>query len=334
MRSEAIKFSIVVPIYNVEQYLEECIKSIVQQSYTNFELILVDDGSPDNCLEICNKYQKSDNRIRVIHKDNGGLVSARKAGIKVATGDYAVCVDSDDWIDKDYLLSIHKVIKEYDPEIVCFNHTEVTSNGNIEWRSPYREGYYTKQQIIDEIYPNLIYSENGKTFPAAIWSKVYKIGLYRDEQLAVDNQIKIGEDVACTVPCVAKANSIYILDHSLYHYRRNNISMTKNRKPFPWYGPSLIYEHHKNRLVNMEEQFREQIDRRTVHALLNVVKSQFYRKESYFALRREIVQKLNDKIYKSVLQKCHYRKRSAMAFFHFCLKHKMLFPVYLLSKVR
>lgn len=84
----------------------------------------------------------------------------------------------------------------------------------------------------------------------------------------------------------------------------------------------------------MDEQFNEQIDRRTVHALLNVVKSQFYRQENYFALRKEIIQKLNEKIYKKVLQKCHYDKKSVMACFHFCLKHKILFPVYILSKVR
>lgn len=328
------KYSIVVPIYNVGIYLEDCIESILKQTFPEYELILVDDGSTDDCPLICDKYAAISDKVRVIHKKNGGLVSARKAGISVAIGDYAICVDSDDWIAENYLSEINNIVEEHHPDVICFNYSEVSEERIIEHVSSYRTGFYSKEDISKEIFPILIQSEGGHSFPTAIWAKVYKMDLYRPEQLSVVDEIKIGEDVACIVPCIAKANSMYIMSQSLYFYRRNNISMTKNRKAFSWYGPSLIYEHHKNRLVNMDEQFREQIDRRTVHALLNVVKSQFYRKESYFALRREIVQKLNDKIYKSVLQKCHYRKRSAMAFFHFCLKHKMLFPVYLLSKVR
>lgn len=329
-----VKFSIVVPIFNVDIYLEDCINSILRQSYKNFELILVDDGSTDHCPEICDRYQGLDDRIIVIHKNNGGLVSARKAGINLASGDYALCVDSDDWISDGYLLMINEVIERNHPDIVCFNHIEVTAKGDVEWKIPYREGCYSRESLHSEVFPNLIYSEVGKSFPLAIWSKVYRMETYREEQLVVDDRIKIGEDVACTVPCIAKANSIYILNQSLYHYRRNNISMTKNRKPFPWNGPALIYEHHRNRLGDMDEQFAGQIDRRTVHALLNVVKSQFYRKESFFALRKEILQKLREPVYWRVLKECHYRKVTGMAFFHFCLKHKILFPVYLLSKVR
>ena len=96
-------FSIIVPIYKVEPYVHKCIDSIVDQSYEDFELILVDDGSPDNCPKICDEYADKDKRIHVIHKKNGGLVSARNAGLKAATGEYVLYVDGDDWLLPDSL---------------------------------------------------------------------------------------------------------------------------------------------------------------------------------------------------------------------------------------
>ena len=101
MRDETVKISIVVPIYNVEDYVKSCIESIIGQTYRNLEIILVDDGSTDCCPEICDDYAKKDSRVHVIHKRNGGLVSARKAGLAAATGDYVLAVDVDDWIEKD-----------------------------------------------------------------------------------------------------------------------------------------------------------------------------------------------------------------------------------------
>ena len=97
------KISIIVPIYNVEKYLDECLNSIVNQSYTNLEIVLVDDGSPDNCPKMCDEWAKKDNRIIVIHKENGGLSDARNAGLNAITGDYFVFVDSDDFVHKDYI---------------------------------------------------------------------------------------------------------------------------------------------------------------------------------------------------------------------------------------
>ena len=98
-----IEISVIVPIYRIEKYLPECIDSLLDQSFLNFELILVDDGSPDNCPKICDDYSKKDTRIKVIHKENGGLLSARKAGLKAAKGNYIAYVDGDDWVDKFYL---------------------------------------------------------------------------------------------------------------------------------------------------------------------------------------------------------------------------------------
>ena len=106
------KTSVIVPIYKVEEYLHRCIDSIINQTYTNLEIILVDDGSPDNCPMICDEYAKKDSRIRVIHKKNGGLSDARNAGLEIATGEYIGFVDSDDWIHKDMYHILYKNIIE------------------------------------------------------------------------------------------------------------------------------------------------------------------------------------------------------------------------------
>lgn len=328
------KYSIIVPIYNVDLYLEECIESILRQTYQLFELILVDDGSTDRCPEICDNYQTLDNRILVIHKPNGGLVSARKAGISIASGDYAICVDSDDWIALNYLSVINDIIEKHNPDIVCFDYIEVTADGEHERRNSYRKGYYSRENLLQEVFPSLIHTEEGASFPPAIWAKVYRMDLYKAEQLAVEDGIKIGEDVACTIPCIAKAESLFNLDRSLYYYRRNDISMTKNRKPFRWDGPELIYLHHKSRLDKLDTDFMPQIERRTIHALLNVVKTQFYRKESYSTLSREIREHLELPIYRSALTKGMFKKGTAMSFFQFCLRNKILGPIFLLSKIR
>ena len=115
-------FSVIVPIYNVEKYLSRCIDSVLSQTFADFELILVDDGSPDNCPEICDEYAQKDRRVKVIHKENGGLVSARQAGVSIAKGDYIFNLDGDDAIDTDALMSAYEIISDTKAEMVSFSY--------------------------------------------------------------------------------------------------------------------------------------------------------------------------------------------------------------------
>ena len=334
MESNDILFSIVVPVYNVEEYLEICIKSILRQSYGIFELILVDDGSTDHSSELCDMYKKKDNRIQVIHKKNGGLVSARKAGVSIAKGDYAVCIDSDDWIDENHLLEIKKIIDAYSPDIICFNHFEINEKTKRLRDIGFRKGLYTKEDIAKEIYPHLIRNAKGKAFPPTIWAKVYRMELYKTEQIKIDDRIKIGEDAACTIPCIVQAKSMYILDKALYYYRRNNISMTKIKKPISWNGPELIELHLRERVKSEEWDFQNQISRRTVQALFNVVKTQFYSRDRYMKITRNIKRELSRPIYANAIKESHFEFLSATGIFHFFLMHNILFPFYLLSMIR
>ena len=119
-------FSIIIPVYNVERYLNKCIESVVKQTYKNFEIILVDDGSPDSCPRICDEWAKKDDRIVVIHKGNGGLSSARNAGIKRAKGQYIGFIDSDDyWTESNFLEKIKDIVTENSVDVILFEYKEV-----------------------------------------------------------------------------------------------------------------------------------------------------------------------------------------------------------------
>ena len=176
-------YSVIVPIYKVEKYLEKCITSILNQSFTDFELILVDDGSPDSCPQICDNFASKDSRVRVIHKKNGGLVSARNIGIQAAKGDYICYVDGDDWIHKDMLSEIYKAsIQKYSPDMIIFGIVKLFADRKEEIFTDLDDGIYKKEQLIKDIYPYMMYDSRkpfckGLIFPAAC-NKIYKRNLF------------------------------------------------------------------------------------------------------------------------------------------------------------
>lgn len=208
--------SVIVPIYNVEEYLDECIISIVNQTYKNLEIILVDDGSPDNCSKICDNWAIKDNRIKVIHKNNGGLSDARNTGLDIATGDYVSFIDSDDWISNNFIEKLLNISKYEKADIVACSINNVYSNKVIK--------YQTKPIIgtSNNIYP-LIYCENT-FFSISACNKLYKKNCWNNIRFPYG---KTCEDAFTTYLLVDKANKIVQIDEPLYYYRiRENSIMT------------------------------------------------------------------------------------------------------------
>ena len=221
--------SIIVPIYNIASYLPTCLESILAQTYQNLEIILVDDGSTDNCAQICDTYAKKDSRIHVIHKENGGLVSARKAGMRASTGSLIAYVDGDDWIEPDmYERMYHRMFTE-DVDIVMCGRYEEVGNASKEVYHGIDEGRYDKQALMQDVYPQMIVGEaffEWCIFPG-VWDKLFRRECVECFQLAVDEQITMGEDAACAYPALLHANSIYVMHECLYHYRQTTSSMVK-----------------------------------------------------------------------------------------------------------
>ncbi len=222
-------FSVIVPVYNVEEYLENCINSVLCQTFADFELILVDDGSPDNCPKICDEYIEKDNRIKVIHKENGGLASARQAGIKVAKGDYVYNIDSDDAIEKDTLEYAYKAICDTGCDIVSFSYKWVADGIEIgRTTDELDEGFYDKAGLEKHIYPKLLMDENMSHVSYYLSGKAIKRELLTPNQLYVDPKISLGEDLCCVFPCYMQANSAFISKKAAYLYTKRSDSLSKN----------------------------------------------------------------------------------------------------------
>jgi glycosyltransferase involved in cell wall biosynthesis len=226
---DAVKISVIVPIYRIENYLPKCIDSVLQQSFLDFELILVDDGSPDNCPKICDDYAKKDSRIKVIHKENGGLLSARKAGLKNAQGKYISFVDGDDWVDKFYLDTLFKLAEANDSDLVITGHFR-EFDGKIETIKPKTAGIYNEKDLKASIIPNAIY--NGKFcehgISTYVWNKLFKRELLYPILLDVPNDIVMGEDAAITYSYLAISKSLVVSKIPLYYYRQRHDSIVKS----------------------------------------------------------------------------------------------------------
>ena len=224
-----IEISVIVPIHNIEPYLPKCIDSLLVQSFTNFELILVDNGSPDNCPEICDRYAAIDNRIRVIHKENHGLLSARKAGLEKAKGKYVAYVDGDDWVDIFYLDTLYKMAAANGSDLVVTGHFR-EFDGKIETIKPSFTGNYDASEIRSLVLPTAIYNghfceHNVSTY---VWNKLFKRELLLQYVLDIPNDIIMGEDAAITYTYLTLCNHITICDIPVYYYRQRPDSIVKS----------------------------------------------------------------------------------------------------------
>jgi len=220
-----VTISVIVPIYNTSEYLEQCVGSILNQTYRDLEVILVDDGSSYLCGKACDEYALRDNRIKVIHKENGGSTSARKAGLEIASGDFVSYVDGDDWIESDYYEKMAAAQKETGVDIVSSGHFHDIGIDSRQVKDNFPIGIYTREQLL----PALLYS--GRFFEYGIQphmvTKLFKKEIVEKAQMCVDNRIVIGEDAAVVYLSALEAEKICVTDICGYHYVQNEESMTK-----------------------------------------------------------------------------------------------------------
>ena len=209
--------SVIVPIYNVEAYLNRCVESLVNQTYYNLEIILVDDGSPDDCPQICDEWERKDNRIKVIHKQNGGLSDARNAGMKIATGEYISFVDSDDLVSHKFIEELVRAIRTTQSELsACV--VEIFTDDTELNLSEHAEGEvvtYTPEQALSQLI-------KGKGFRAVVWNKLYCSSLLKGEEFEVG---KFHEDEFFTYRILDKCSRLAFVNEPLYKYRQREGSI-------------------------------------------------------------------------------------------------------------
>lgn len=234
--------SIVVPIYQIDRYIGICIESLLNQTYDNLEIILVDDGSPDRCPEICDLYASKDARIKVIHKENGGLVSARKAGLLSATGKYVGYVDGDDWVGAGFVEALYTAISTADADIAAGGFSRDLFARTAHFTDKMPCGVYEGDRL-DDLRSKMI--SLGDFFRIGVstyvWNKLFKRELLLQVQLPVDNAISIGEDAAVTYPAIMLAKRLVITDTCAYHYRQREDSMLKKVASFASDAKKLKY---------------------------------------------------------------------------------------------
>ena len=199
--------TVIVPIYNIAPYLDKCVQSIVNQTYKNFEIILVDDGSPDNCPSICDEWVRKDDRVKVIHKENGGVSSARNEGLKLASGKWIWFVDGDDTVEPDALSKLLKYT-EQNPDLLVFNRD-------------FNEEYCKDEYFFDDYYFKY-------RFGFEPWNKLYKTEIIKQNNLAFDTEESIGEDLLFNAMYYQFAEKYLFVSDKLYNYRvRDDSAMAK-----------------------------------------------------------------------------------------------------------
>ena len=230
--------SIVLPIYNVEKYLNRCVKSVINQSYKKLEIILVDDGSPDNCPVLCDEWAKKDNRIKVIHKKNAGLGYARNTGIENATGEYICFFDSDDYIALDTIEKAYALAIKESADIVTFGYCQVKAGGETGKSMvpcpPKR--VYIGNEIREVFLPNLIAPDISTGDVTNLWMSMcgglFSMELiYRTNWRLVSERDIISEDVYSLLRLYKDVQKVAIIPEALYFYCENTASLTHTYRP-------------------------------------------------------------------------------------------------------
>lgn len=340
--------SVVLPIYNVEKYLERCILSVINQTYQNIELILVDDGSPDNCPKICDDYAAKDPRIKVIHKKNEGLGMARNTGIDNATGDYICFFDSDDYIEPDTIESCVSAARENNADLVVFGHDDVTPDMTLlETHIPCPpKRLYCGEEIKElllpmSIYRNLKTGENWNLLLSA-WNKMYSMSVIKESgwRFASEREI-ISEDFYSLTELHGHLNRVCILDRVFYHYVVNNTSLSRSYRPDRFERMKVLYKE----MFSLSEKMglRETLDQPikwmlfglSIGAMKMIVAADLDFKSRYRALKSIIKDDCMQEIIKTACFSGSNLKKKSL---YYAIKYKLVsvcfFLVYLKNKQR
>lgn len=296
------KISIIVPVYRTEKYLERCVDSLLNQTYRETEIVLVDDGSPDECPGMCDGYGELDERIRVVHKENGGLVSAWQAGVKASTGEYLCFVDSDDWVERDMLekmaaylspgenaftgknpstegnLSFRKNLslrKEDKKEIICCNFVINRPGKETEHFHGLEPGIYEGERLQGEIKENLLGHENRKISMSRCM-KLFSRSLIEDNIKYSNPHITMGEDVNIVLPALLDCRRVVIMEGALfYHYFYNDTSMVHKYDAGMYEGIKTLYRTIKEIYkAKGRESGKTQADKEYIYLLLLALKNE------------------------------------------------------------
>lgn len=320
--------SIIIPVYNVEKYLNKCIDSIINQTYKNIEIILVDDGSMDNSGKICDEYARKDKRVKVIHKENGGVSDARNFGIDNSNGQYIAFVDSDDYIANDYVEYLYKILKENKADISCCNFEYVYNDKEKKETENQKENLYVYNQL--ESLKELLYQRNIDT---SLWAKLIRKDLFDDVRFPYG---EIYEDFAVFYKILLKIEKIVYSNIKKYFYIQREKSILSTNfgkkdlymitaskemyntiiKQYPQLKSSL-----NNRIINMDFYLLRRINKKdNKQEYLNIKKDVKKR-------RKIVVKDKNSKLKTKIAVYISYINIGLVKYFYHIAKKTSLFGI-------
>lgn len=267
-----MKISVIVPVYNVEKYLVQCLDSIVGQTYSDLEIIIVNDGSTDRSPQICDQFAAADQRIRVIHQANAGVSVARNTGIEVATGDYLTFVDSDDWLEADmYMKMRNQLLERPSLDMVMCDSVLIINKHLIKSTNFIRSGYYSKVDVLAHLYPVLLVTEDfGKIPVVSVCNCLIKRQVLAGNNIRFNADLKYSEDYLFMAELMTQITSFYYLKGAyLYSYRQYEESRSKKLQEDWW--PTLQHLNKKlSRLLadSKEFDFTRQLKLQLIHSAL------------------------------------------------------------------
>ena len=291
-------FSVIVPVYNVEPYLRRCVDSILGQTFADFELILVDDGSPDGCPAVCDEYAAGDPRVSVIHRENGGLAQARLSGLKQAGADYVSFIDSDDYVSADYLALLHDIIIENDrPDLILHGLTRVYTNRTVDYPPIPEPGLYDKARLEAEIYPSMLADLRGanrgdQLIPGYVWAKPGRRELYLAHYLS-DERIRHMEDISMMYELMVYAGRIYITRECPYYYLIRGDSIMSSYKADFFRTLKLLYDYVDGHLVPAYPPAKAQLQAYVGLSALNTVWDEFRHAHPFGQALRHVREELD-----------------------------------------
>ncbi|MEG0663744.1 MAG: glycosyltransferase family 2 protein [Clostridia bacterium] len=337
------KISVIVPVYNVEKYLNRCVESIIKQTYKNLEIILIDDGSPDNCGQLCEQFKTQDNRIKVYHKKNEGLGLTRNLGLKEATGNYITFVDSDDWIGPQHIENMYLALCNNSADLCIGGHTRVDQNGNqVVCKVKLTKEIYLSNEIENEILLPLIGPDaeypNDIAIESSCCMNMYKINVIKENNIEfISERYAVAEDLYYNIDFLHYASKVVTITDSSYFYFENLGSISRKYDEKRFQRTLKFYEEIKIRIkkYNLENKINYRLDRSYITkirvAIRHIVNSNLKTNDKI----KQIENIINHEITIDILQKYPIEKYiPAMRILIKLMKSRNAVGIYYLMKTR
>lgn len=325
--------SIIIPLYNNEKNIIRCLDSIISQTYKDFEIVIINDGSTDESLHMCFEYIKSHENIVIKTIENSGSATARNIGLDLISGDYVYFIDSDDYIDKNYISNMMKYMETEKYSFISSSYTQVKNNVMIEEQTNFKEGEYSRNQLENIFYPSLICDSSlDSNVPKTLWNKIFKREFINNNNLRFKKELLMSQDVVFTTEAYLRCDNFYYLPSNKgYYYVDNPNSRTHRFLPNcskimrqNYYIIESIVEK-----LNIREQFNQQLDylylRNTMTTIANIGKKNRPGLKECHKIIKEIV---NDEYLEDVISRIDVSRLSkTRKILLYSLKHKLSYVI-------